>query len=372
MATNGPDTIITGPGDDFVQALGGDDLVQLGGGNDVAFGGPGTDFLYGEDGNDTLIGGTGDDFLFGGAGNDNLRGGTGEDVLEAGSGNDTMTGGADGDTFLYKTADIGNDVIRDFNPGEDVLDVRSITGLTLGDLEIVKDGNDTLIRAKENHESVFEGTIRLRNVDPGDLNDSNFYVENPCFMRGTLVATPEGEVPVEALAIGDLVSTLDGGARPVKWIGRRSFQRRFVGRNSEANPVVFTAGSLGRGLPHTDLLVSGKHAMFLDGVFVRAEDCVDGVAIRRDSTCELIEYFHVELETPDVIFANGAPTETYANHDSRRMFTNWREYVDLYGAEDAADPGVDGEFTRPYPLLTDHRHVAAVLEAVAGRLRRAA
>jgi hypothetical protein len=91
--------------------------------------------------------------------------------------------------------------------------------------------------------------------------------------------------------------------------------------------------------------------MFFDGVFVRAEDLVNGDTIIRDRELQLIEYFHVELDSHDVIFANGSPTETYSNHNSRRMFANWQEYVDLYGSEDAVQPDANGEFPRTWPLV---------------------
>ncbi|HEX3996164.1 MAG TPA: FG-GAP-like repeat-containing protein, partial [Acetobacteraceae bacterium] len=41
-----------------------------------------------------------------------------------------------------------------------------------------------------------------------------------CFLAGTRIATPSGEVPVERLAAGDRVLTLRGKARRVLWIGQ--------------------------------------------------------------------------------------------------------------------------------------------------------
>ena len=40
-----------------------------------------------------------------------------------------------------------------------------------------------------------------------------------CFLRGTMIACPDGERAVEALSIGDLVLTAGGAARAVQWIG---------------------------------------------------------------------------------------------------------------------------------------------------------
>src|SRR5258708_6202490 len=45
-----------------------------------------------------------------------------------------------------------------------------------------------------------------------------------CFLRGTRIETPCGEVPVEDLPIGALVETLNGPL-PVKWIGRQRFRK---------------------------------------------------------------------------------------------------------------------------------------------------
>lgn len=53
-------------------------------------------------------------------GSDSIAGGTGDDRLLANDGADTMTGGAGDDVFVFQPGD-GQDVIRDFRPGEDTL-----------------------------------------------------------------------------------------------------------------------------------------------------------------------------------------------------------------------------------------------------------
>ncbi|WP_347170005.1 LapA family giant adhesin [Pseudomonas salmasensis] len=80
-----------------------------------------------KDAGDTLLGGAGDDILFGQGGNDTLDGGKGNDILLGGTGNDILIGGSGADTFVWKSGDIGNDVIKDFKASEgDRIDLRDL------------------------------------------------------------------------------------------------------------------------------------------------------------------------------------------------------------------------------------------------------
>ena len=152
----------------------------------------------------------------------------------------------------------------------------------------------------------------------------------PCYCRGTLIRTSRGEMPVEVLAIGDSVVTASGARRPIRWIGRRAYSRRFLASNPGAQPVRIRAGALAEGVPRRDLLVSADHAMFLDGMLVPAGCLVNGTTILRDRGPERLEYYHVELETHDVILAEGAPSETFMDDDSRGLFHNAAEFTALY------------------------------------------
>lgn len=152
-----------------------------------------------------------------------------------------------------------------------------------------------------------------------------------CFMQGTMIGTPAGERSVEALQAGDLVTTLDGSAKKVKWIGHRTYEAEFGASEAFVRPVLFRAGSLGGGLPTRDLKVSPQHAMLIDGVMVPAGALVNGVSIVRDTTLADVTYFHVELDSHEAIFAEGAATETFVDHNSRAIFDNADEYGMLYG-----------------------------------------
>jgi len=156
----------------------------------------------------------------------------------------------------------------------------------------------------------------------------------PCFTGGTLIATPDGERPVETLRIGDLVTTVSGHAVPVKWIGRRRIPLRFVDARLVL-PVRIAAGALGNGLPRRDLLVSPDHAMLVDGLLVQAQALINGMTITQLKHCaeDTLEYFYIELEHHDLILAEGAPTETFVDNITRRAFDNYGEYLALYGEE---------------------------------------
>ena len=156
--------------------------------------------------------------------------------------------------------------------------------------------------------------------------------QTPCYCAGTLILTECGEAPVEALAIGDKVITTLRAARPIKWIGRRSYAGRFVMGRKDILPVCIKAGALDDNVPRRDLWISPHHAMYLEGVLIEAKDLVNGVSIVQAERAEKVEYFHVELETHDVIVAEGALSESFIDDDDRFMFHNAHEYRVLYPA----------------------------------------
>ncbi len=211
VGTDGNDTLYGGNGIDSLYGLAGDDTLNGGAGNDTLYGGNGIDSLYGEAGDDTLNGGAGNDTLYGGAGNDDLegdggndtlnggdgnddlegnsgddilQGGAGNDVLEGGSGNDTLNGdtgndvlegeggndelwgGSGSDEFVFRYS-FGNDTIRDFEDGLDLIRV-DFGGVSYSDLTITSSGSDTEVSLSGH------GTITLENFNIANLTEEDF------------------------------------------------------------------------------------------------------------------------------------------------------------------------------------------------------
>ncbi len=192
-----------------------------------------------------------------------------------------------------------------------------------------------------------------------------------CFLRGALILTSRGEVPVERLKAGDLVVTKFGGLRPVRWIGTQRFEGRLAGKGHQ--PIRFAAGSLGNGVPSCDLRVSPGHAMLVqDGqggeVLAHAGALVNGSTITQERVRGEIEYFHIDLGPHDCVLANGAWAESYFEDRNRDAFHNAGEFH-------ALNPGHEAERQLTcLPIVTaEHPGIDGVRRVLAPRdVRRAA
>jgi hypothetical protein len=160
----------------------------------------------------------------------------------------------------------------------------------------------------------------------------------PCFLHGTRIRTPKGETGVEHLRIGDLVETVGGHSLPIKWVGRQVFKRASERWHESVLPVRISRCALDDGIPHTDLYVSPGHRLYLDSVLIAASLLVNGGSIVRamPDGRDQIEYFHIELEQHEVIFAEGAAAETFQVVNGREHFDNFIEYERLYGVDNYA------------------------------------
>jgi hypothetical protein len=155
-----------------------------------------------------------------------------------------------------------------------------------------------------------------------------------CFGQGTLVLTNDGEVPIDALTVGVPVITLNG-AFPIKWIGRKTLKRNGSETwHPAAVPVRVSRFAIDDHTPRRDLYLSEEHALFIDGALIPVKHLVNGRSIVFDNSSHLSEtlvYYHVELDTHQVMFAEGAPTETFLYTGGTIAWDNFGEYQELYG-----------------------------------------
>lgn len=194
-------------------------------------------------------------------------------------------------------------------------------------------------------------------------------VEIVCFLAGTMIATPAGEVPVETLTAGDLVVTADGCAVPVLWLGRQTVSTLF-GMPEGRQPVCIAAGALGGGLPRRDLRVTAGHALLIDGVLVNAGAMVNGLTITRIPPATLgstFTVFHIETEYHEIILAEGAASETFIDNISRARFDNHAEFVAMFGSEGRPIEEMD----QPH-ALSARQLPAALRTRLAAQMREAA
>ncbi len=146
-----------------------------------------------------------------------------------------------------------------------------------------------------------------------------------CFLAGTRLSTPRGEVAVEALREGDSVSVIEGNAlvaRPVRWIGRRRIDVAAQPQPALVLPIRIRRDAFADGIPRRDLLVSPDHAVFTDGVLIPARQLVNHATILQQTGLATVEYFHVELDRHALLLSEGLATESYLDTGNRALFAN--------------------------------------------------
>lgn len=264
----------------------GDDSIDGGTGNDIIYGGAGADTILGDLGSDTLLGEDGNDIFYVAEG-DNAIGGDGEDLFvltdlgEFGASTITIDGGTTGE------------------PDGDTLDLNGLADRTT--LTFTPSIGDP---------DAFDGTITM--LDGTVVTFAN--IENIiCFTPGTMIATPDGERAVEDLRPGDMVLTKDDGPQPLGWAGLSEVPG--MGKHA---PVTLAPELTGARRP---LTVSPQHRMLITDwraelffgdaeVFVPATHMLgfEGAEI---TPTERVSYIHLMFDRHQVIFAEGAETESF-------------------------------------------------------------
>ncbi|WP_299749436.1 Hint domain-containing protein [uncultured Tateyamaria sp.] len=171
-----------------------------------------------------------------------------------------------------------------------------------GELTVVGDGD----------EEDFNFTYTVtdgNNTDVGFVNATSV----PCFVAGTLISTPEGDVPVESLREGDPVLTQDDGPQPLRWIGTRT-----VAAQDQYAPILIRAGTFGQ---HDDVMLSPLHRVLIRDslaellfgdreVLVAAKDLVNDRSVTRREG-GTVTYVHLMFDKHQVVFSGGLATESF-------------------------------------------------------------
>jgi uncharacterized repeat protein (TIGR03803 family) len=196
-----------------------------------------------------------------------------------------------------------------------------------------------------------------------------------CFVSGTHIATCHGEVPVEQLAVGDMVQTRQADEMqtlPVKWIGWRKINLPTHPRPELVAPVRIRRGAFADNVPHRDLLLSPDHAIFVEGMLICAHQLINGTTIRQEMDRAEVEYFHIELDRHAILLTEGLTTESYVDTGNRKFFANSGQPLLLH-------PDLKDEADHPArvarscaPFVSASETVRPVWEGLAARASRIA
>lgn len=143
-----------------------------------------------------------------------------------------------------------------------------------------------------------------------------------CFTGNSLIQTDHGLVKVCDRVPGDKIQTMDNGLQTLRMVLSRAMLPEELKKNPKMRPVCIKAGALGRGVPNNDLFVSPQHRFFVQSriakrMFGKAEILASAIKMTElpgiflDESCSSVEYFHLVLDRHEIIFANGAPTESF-------------------------------------------------------------
>ncbi len=259
-----------------------------------------------------------------------------------------------------------------------------LDGIKEGDVQDVSyDANDTnkvWINLKNGHSIglTIDGVSKYGNaLVVGD--DGNLIYE-VCFLRGSMIRTPDGDVAVENLVTGDDVITYDWHTkqeitRPVVWIGKAQCSVRPDLPDDEAGyPVRVCKNAIADGVPYKDMLITAEHCLFFDSKFVPVRMLVNGISIFYDKSITSYDYYHVETDQHSVITADGMLTESYLDTGNRRAFHQEGAVIRLRNArnnweDDAGAPlCVDRAFVEPLFHKLAARNSCSTSKAISAAL----
>ncbi|MEO1639183.1 MAG: Hint domain-containing protein [Pseudomonadota bacterium] len=142
-----------------------------------------------------------------------------------------------------------------------------------------------------------------------------------CLTADAMVDTSRGPRPAGQIQTGDKVICAENGPQPVLRVFKRKIGLAEMATDERLRPVCIEAGALGLGLPRQALRVSRQHRMLArsviaermfgeDEVLVAAHQLCALPGVYVDQSAEQVTYVHLLFDKHQVIYANGAPTES--------------------------------------------------------------
>lgn len=150
-----------------------------------------------------------------------------------------------------------------------------------------------------------------------------------CFLIGTNITGVCGEIAVEMLRQGDWIASAFGGSVQIQWVGFRRINCRRHPTPREVWPVLVRAGAFDNDMPRRDLWLSPDHSVLVDDVLIPIKTLVNGTTIVQEQM-DWVTYYHVELPSHDVIFAEGLPAESYLDVGNRDAFENGGQVTQIH------------------------------------------
>ncbi len=145
--------------------------------------------------------------------------------------------------------------------------------------------------------------------------------ERAYFGGDTRIATDDGHRAARDIRVGDRIPTMDNGVQTVRHVAGRHISAAELRADPRLAPVRIAAGALGNGLPERDLLVSPQHCMMLRSaqaellcdsseVLVPAQKLLGLPGVKKVVPAEGIEYVHFLFNRHELVFAEGAVSES--------------------------------------------------------------
>jgi aspartate 1-decarboxylase len=245
--------------------------------------------------------------------------GTGVVTIDAGSMFEVQGTVASGETVMFD----GSGAYLHLDTPASV--AGSVTNFDVGETIDLNGVNPASVSYSDGLLSFSGGNFALSLTNPGSViasaSGDGAAVSVLCFCANALILTPSGERPVQELAVGDTVMTHRGTARRIVWVGTGKVLAT-RGRRDAATPVIVHRGALADNVPNRDLRVTKGHSLYIDDVLIPVEFLVNHRSIFWDDNAQEIELYHIELETHDVLVANGAAAESYRDDGNRWLFRN--------------------------------------------------